>query len=82
MKLALKNNPFSCTNCSKEVKVVVGSEDTLPAAHFIGRLKEFYTNQERALRRDVVCEVCTKNKSPGRSILQASSVRDVSNLTQ
>ena len=62
VKLALKKNPFPCPDCRKEVKLEVGTEDELPTAHFINRLKELHAKQEKVLSRDVVCEVCTKIK--------------------
>ena len=59
LKLALKNNPFSCPDCRKVTKVTVGKEDELPPAHFINRLEELLTKQKKALSKEVVCEICT-----------------------
>ena len=59
LKLALKNNPFSCPDCRKDIKITVGKEDELPPAHFINRLEELLTKQKKALSKEVTCEICT-----------------------
>ena len=39
-----------------------GEEEELPTAHFVNRLKELHARQEKAMSKEVQCEVCTGSK--------------------
>ena len=67
VKMTAKRSPLSCPTCRKETKIGVGKEDELPTAHFINRLKELHAKQEKALSRNVFCEICTKHRIQAES---------------
>ena len=65
LKLALRTGtekPFPCPECRKEITLPEGNEDNLPSAFFVDRLKVRYTKLEKALNREVECEMCTTSQ--------------------
>ena len=64
IKMATKRNPLSCPDCRKRIKIGVGKGDELPTAHFINRLN---IKQEKALSKNVFCEICTKHRIQAES---------------
>ena len=59
VKMAVKKNPIACPDCRKETKIMKGEEEELPTAHFVNRLKELHARQEKAMSKEVQCELCT-----------------------
>ena len=62
VKMAVKKNPIACPDCRKETKIMKGEEEELPTAHFVNRLKELHARQEKAMSKEVQCELCTGSK--------------------
>ena len=62
VKMAVKKNPIACPDCRKETKITKGEEDELPTAHFVNCLEELHARQEKAMSKEVQCELCTGSK--------------------
>ena len=64
-KLAIragKDKPFPCPECCKEASLPEGNVDNLQTAVFINRLKDQYTQLEKALSKEVKCEMCSTSE--------------------
>ena len=62
LQLALRagtDNPFPCPECRKKASLPEGNVDNLQTAVFINRLKDHYTQLEKALSKEVKCEMCS-----------------------
>ena len=66
LKLALRagtDQPFPCPECRKETSLPEGNVDNLQTAVFINRLKDQYTQLEKALSKEVKCEMCSTSEA-------------------
>ena len=53
------DKPFSCPECRMDITLPQGSEDNLPTALFINRLKQVHSKLEKAHGKvDAKCELC------------------------
>ena len=66
LQLALRadtDQPFLCPECRKETALPEGNVDNLQTAVFINRLKDQYTQLEKALSKEVKCEMCSTSEA-------------------
>ena len=66
LQLALRagtDQPFLCPECRKETSLPEGNVDHLQTAVFINRLKDQYTQLEKALSKEVKCEMCSTSEA-------------------
>ena len=66
LQLALRagtDQPFLCPECRKETSLPEGNVDNLQTAVFINRLKDQYTQLEKALSKEVKCEMCSTSET-------------------
>ena len=66
LQLALRagsDQPFPCPECRKEASLPEGNVDNLQTAVFINRLKDQYTQLEKALSKEVKCEMCSTSEA-------------------
>ena len=66
LQLALRagtDQPFPCPECRKETALPEGNVDHLQTAVFINRLKNQYTQLEKALSKEVKCEMCSTSEA-------------------
>ena len=65
IKLALRagvEQPFPCPECHKEASLPEGNVDNLQTAVFINHLKNQYSQLEKALSKEVKCEMCSTSE--------------------
>ena len=66
LQLALRagtDQLFLCPECRKETSLPEGNVDHLQTAVFINRLKDQYTQLEKALSKEVKCEMCSTSEA-------------------
>ena len=66
LRLALRagiEQPFPCPECRKEASLPEGNVDNLRTVVFINRLKDRYTQLEKALSKEVKCEMCSTSEA-------------------
>ena len=56
------DNPFPCPECRQEASLPEGNVDNLQTAVFINRLKDQYDQLEKALSKEVKCEMCSTSE--------------------
>ena len=57
------SKPFPCPECCKEVSLPEGNVDNLQTVVFINRLKDQYTQLEKAFSKETKCEMCSTSEA-------------------